>query len=182
MKRLSPLLFSVGLFLLACGGASADSLVVQTCGVLPQAYLPGATRLETVDVNGNRCQGAPGAGAAGTAGYPQGAIPVQAAGIGTTAAVGATLPGVAGKTTFLCGFTIGSQATAATSGNAQIVNALSANPSLLQAVAVAPAVATMSQTFAPCIPATGLNTGIAVNAIAAGAGGNTTVYTWGYQA
>lgn len=37
--------------------AHADSLVVTTCGSLPQAYGAGSTRLETIDVNGNRCIG-----------------------------------------------------------------------------------------------------------------------------
>lgn len=35
--------------------AKADSLVVQTCGTLPLAYAPGASRLDTVDINGNKC-------------------------------------------------------------------------------------------------------------------------------
>ena len=35
--------------------AKADSLVVQTCGTLPLAYAPGATRYDTVDINGNKC-------------------------------------------------------------------------------------------------------------------------------
>lgn len=44
---------------LLCGliGANAQSLVVQTCGTLPLAYKPGATRNDTVDVNGNKCIG-----------------------------------------------------------------------------------------------------------------------------
>lgn len=49
--------------------ARADSLVVQTCGTNPQTYAPGATRLDTVDVNGNKCTGA-GAGANPAEGSP----------------------------------------------------------------------------------------------------------------
>ena len=49
----------LGLFLLlpiaASLPAKAQSLVVQTCGTLPKAYAPGATRDDTVDINGNKC-------------------------------------------------------------------------------------------------------------------------------
>jgi hypothetical protein len=43
------------LLVVAVSPAHADSLVVQTCGTNPQTYAPGATRLDTVDVNGNKC-------------------------------------------------------------------------------------------------------------------------------
>jgi hypothetical protein len=49
--------------LLLAGSTSADSLVVQTCGTLPLAYQAGATRADTVDVNGNKCTNAGSAGA-----------------------------------------------------------------------------------------------------------------------
>jgi hypothetical protein len=42
-------------FFLSLVCAQADSLVVQTCGTLPLAYAPGATRNDTIDVNGNKC-------------------------------------------------------------------------------------------------------------------------------
>ena len=42
-------------FLFSIGSAHAESLVVQSCGTLPLAYLPGATRNDTVDTNGNKC-------------------------------------------------------------------------------------------------------------------------------
>ena len=34
---------------------AVGALVVQTCGVLPQAFVAGSTRSLTVDVNGNTC-------------------------------------------------------------------------------------------------------------------------------
>jgi hypothetical protein len=49
--------------LLPAAPTSADSLVVQTCGTLPLAYQAGATRLDTVDVNGNKCTNAGSGGA-----------------------------------------------------------------------------------------------------------------------
>ena len=41
--------------LLSALPAHADSLVVQSCGTLPQAYPAGSTRNDVVDVNGNKC-------------------------------------------------------------------------------------------------------------------------------
>jgi hypothetical protein len=52
MKKLLVALF---LLLPFAVPAKADSLVVQTCGTLPLAYAPGATRFDTVDINGNKC-------------------------------------------------------------------------------------------------------------------------------
>lgn len=52
---------------LLCGSAHAqDALVVATCGTLPLAYAPGATRLLTVNQNGQLC--GTGGGGAGTPG------------------------------------------------------------------------------------------------------------------
>lgn len=42
-------------FLFSIGSAHAESLVVQSCGTLPKAYAPGATRNDTVDINGQKC-------------------------------------------------------------------------------------------------------------------------------
>lgn len=55
---------SAALFLAALhvAPAHAESMVVQSCGSLPQQYAPGATRLETVDRNGNLCTTLPGGG------------------------------------------------------------------------------------------------------------------------
>jgi hypothetical protein len=52
---------------LFCSAAQAqDALVVQTCGTLPLAYAPGATRLLTVDTTGKLC--GTGGGGAGNPG------------------------------------------------------------------------------------------------------------------
>src|SRR6185312_7401057 len=50
-----------------------------------------------------------------------GATPVSISATGTTAATAATLPAAAGKTTFLCGFSIRANATAAATGDATVV-------------------------------------------------------------
>lgn len=90
MRKLG-LLFA---FLLLASPAAADSLVVSTCGTLPLAYAPGATRNDTVDVNGVKCVSSSGGGGgaitiADGADVTQGAIADAAAsagGVGTLSA------------------------------------------------------------------------------------------------
>lgn len=114
--------------------------------------------------------------------YPSGATPVTGMVTGTTTAVSAVLPAVAGKTTYLSGFTVMANATAATSiPNATVTGTVSGSLPFIEAVAALPAVGVTTQSFVPAIPASGVNTSISVNAGAAGAGGNTTIYAWGYQ-
>lgn len=60
MKRLlSGLLF---VLVSAISLWADDALVVQTCGTLRQQYAPGATRQQTVDINGNTCTDTGGSG------------------------------------------------------------------------------------------------------------------------
>lgn len=73
-KLLFGALFLLGLGL-CVAPASADALVVTTCGTLPQAYSAGGTRLETVDVNGNTCT-TPSAAASSTPQAISGAVNV----------------------------------------------------------------------------------------------------------
>lgn len=109
------------------------------------------------------------------------ANPITASAIGTTGATTATLAGVASKTTFICGFTITSDATAALAGTATVTGTVTGTMSYIQNVGGATAAGILSQSFAPCIPASAANTGIAINSVAAGTGGNTAVTAWGYQ-
>jgi len=83
-------------FFLSLACAQADSLVVQTCGTLPLAYAPGATRNDTVDVNGNKCVdvvigggSAPGAGS-----QPYNYTPLSPGqyGLAVTSSTGLTIP------------------------------------------------------------------------------------------
>ena len=113
--------------------------------------------------------------------YPSGATPITASATGTTGATTATLAGTSSKTTYICGFSITSDATAGVAGTATATGTISGTLSFVQGVAVAPAVSDLSKTFAPCVPASATNTGIAVNSVAAGIGGVTAVTTWGYQ-
>lgn len=109
------------------------------------------------------------------------ANPITASNTGTTGATTATLAGVASKTTFICGFTITSDATAALAGTATVTGTVTATLNYIQNVGGATAAGILTQTFMPCIPASAANTGIAINSVAAGTGGNTAVTAWGYQ-
>lgn len=115
--------------------AHADSLVVQVCGTLPLAYKPGSTRLDTVDINGNKCMSGSGGGGGTTnitqvggvnvptgGGLQSGALPVDestssqfhtdlTAAVGT---VGSTSPAT---TSAIGGNIITSEPTAGSNGN-----------------------------------------------------------------
>jgi hypothetical protein len=57
--------------------SKADSLVVATCGTLPLAYAPGATRLDTVDTTGKLCTSSTGGGGGGAVTIADGADVAQ---------------------------------------------------------------------------------------------------------
>lgn len=113
--------------------------------------------------------------------YPAGATAITASATGTTAATTATLAAAAGKFTYLCGFSIDATATAATTGNATVTGTITGTLNFTQGVAVSPAVGSVFRTFTPCVPSSAANTAIAINAIAAGTGGVTSVTAWGYR-
>lgn len=113
---------------------------------------------------------------------PAGAIPVMASATGTTGVVTATLPAAAGMTTWLCGFSIRANATAALTGNATITGTLGGTMNFTQWVApTASGIGIVEPPFLECIPGSTINTAIAVNSIAAGTAGVTSVTAWGYQ-
>lgn len=118
---------------------------------------------------------------AGTAGFPAGATPITVNASGTTLAVNATLAAAVGKFTYICGYMISVNATAATFGAGAIANVVTANMGMNVPVFAAPAVAITQQVFTPCIPSIATNTAITVVSPAAGAVGNNQVYAWGYQ-
>jgi hypothetical protein len=113
--------------------------------------------------------------------------PVTASATGTTGAVVATLPAVAGKTAYICGFYYtGTNATAAnTATSVTITGTITATMTFgfptLAAAATVPNTIPIDEEFIPCIAASGLNTAIAVNGPALGAGSTqATVTAWGY--
>lgn len=109
------------------------------------------------------------------------AVPVTATATGTTAATVATIPAVAGKTAYICGFTITADATALAVGTAVVSGTISGSLSYLQGIfAVTSGASDLTKTFNPCIPASAANTAIVVTSAAAGTGGNTIVNVQGY--
>lgn len=118
----------------------------------------------------------------GSGPYPAASTPITANVVGTTGAVSANLPATAGKTTYICGYQVQANANAAISvPNASITGTNGGLLPFIEAVAATPAVGTTAQVFTPCIPASAVNTQISVNAGAAGTGGNTAIYAWGFQ-
>ena len=111
------------------------------------------------------------------------ATPVTASTTGTIAATTATLAGVAGKTTYLCGFSIRANATAAATGNATVTGTITGTLNFTQWTA--PLASGLGITEPPigpsCIPASAANTAINVVSAAPGAGGTVSVSAWGYQ-
>lgn len=114
-------------------------------------------------------------------GFPSGAVPITATGIGTTAATSATLTAVAAKTTYICGFTITADATSAIAAAATVTGTISGSLNYIQNVGAATAAGILTQTFYPCIPASAVNTNIVITSAAAGLAGNTNVNAWGFN-
>ena len=118
-------------------------------------------------------QGAEGFPTAGTAGYPAGATPVHAFATGANAPLAPSLPGVAGKTTYITGFEITSGgATAAALGGATLSGVLGGSIFYIFDVPAGAALTSrgLIVTFDPPIPASALNTAIAMAVPATGAG------------
>jgi len=111
---------------------------------------------------------------------PPGAQSVAVSAVGTTGVVTATLPAQASMTNWLCGFAIRSSATAAVTGDATVTGTVNTLHFTEFVSPVASGIGTVDQRFDPCIPASAFNTAIAVNSIAAGTAGVTSVTAWGY--
>ena len=99
-----------------------------------------------------------------------------------TAATTATLAGAASVTTYICGFSIRANATAAATGNATVTGVITATMNFTQWTApLASGLGITEMIFAPCIPASAANTSIAVVSAAPGLGGVVSVSAWGYK-
>ena len=66
---------------------------------------------------------------------PPGAIPITISAVGTTGVVTATLPASTSMTTYICGFSIRSNATAAATGNATVTGTVSGTMNFTEWVA-----------------------------------------------
>ena len=114
--------------------------------------------------------------------YPLGAVPITASATGTTAATTATLTNVSGHTTYICGYSVRANATAATTVLDTVTGVITAT--LSSYLWVAPAASGLGvdeQVFSPCIPASAVSTSIAVVSGAPGTGGLVSVKAWGYS-
>jgi hypothetical protein len=107
---------------------------------------------------------------------------VTASATGTIAAVTATLPAAASKTTYICSLSIAASASAAASVPATVTGTVSGSLNYNQPVTAISAVGVpLIVSYSPCVPASAVNTPIVVNAGAAGTGGVTAVTATGYQ-
>lgn len=121
-------------------------------------------------------------GTVGQLPYPVTAVPYTATATGTTAATTATLTGAASVTTYLCGFSIRANATAAATGNATVTGVITATLNFTQWTAPnASGLGITEMIFSPCIPASGTNQSVAVVSAAPGTGGVVSVTAWGYK-
>jgi hypothetical protein len=114
--------------------------------------------------------------------YPATAVPITAAATGTTAATTATLTNVSGHTTYICGFSIRANATAAATGNATVTGTITGTLDFTQWTAPnASGLGVTEELFSPCVPASAVSTSIAVVSAAPGTGGVVSVSAWGYS-
>lgn len=122
-------------------------------------------------------------GVGGSAGAPAGAVEVTSSNTGSTAAVTATLPGVAGKFTYICGFyATGNTTTTANVTAVTVAGTVSGSMVFNIAHPVSPALGTASPSnFSPCISSSAVNTAITVTSAADAAGVSISVAAWGYQ-
>lgn len=117
-----------------------------------------------------------------TSQYPSGAVPITISATGTTGATTATLAASASIKTYICGFSIRANATAAATANSTVTGTVTGTLNFTQWTApLASGIGLTEQVFMPCIPSSAINTGIAVISAAPGTGGVVSVTAWGYQ-
>ena len=116
----------------------------------------------------------------GGAGYPAGATPIAASNTGTISATSLTLSTGASVTTYICGYSIRANATAAATGNATVTGTISSMNFTQWTAPNASGLGINEQIFVPCIPASAANTGIVVTSAAPGTGGVVSVTAWGF--
>lgn len=114
--------------------------------------------------------------------YPLTAVPITASATGTTGATTATLTNVSGHTTYICGYSVRANATAATTVLDTVTGVITATMSSeLWVAPAASGIGVDEQIFTPCIPASAVSTSIAVVSGAPGSGGNVSVKAWGFS-
>jgi hypothetical protein len=150
--------------------------------VLTAAALPTLARAQTVPCTGpigGVCVPIIPFTAGGTSGgYPSSSTPVQGNATGSTGAVVGTLAGVAGKTTYICGFAVSAVGSGAV-GPITIAGLVTSSQ-VYQFTAAATGGA-LTQAFTPCIPASAANTAITTTTTADGTATAVDVNSWGFQ-
>jgi hypothetical protein len=113
--------------------------------------------------------------------YPAGSTPITVSATGTTGATTATLATGASVTTYICWMSIRANATAAATGNATVTGTITGTLNFTQWTApLASGLGVTEMVFNPCVPASAVNTGIAVVSAAPGSGGTVSVSAGGY--
>lgn len=165
MKRL---LLVIALLLLVSPAQAYRA--VTSCPGTVNLWTAGSGGVDVVvDLKGNVCISGPE--------FPAGATPVTNSGTGQTA----TLAAAAGQTTYICGFSARSNATAAVQGNLTIAGTISGTMNFAHVTTVLGTITPTEQYFYPCIPGSAVNTAIVITAPAPGAGGVASTTAWGYQ-
>jgi hypothetical protein len=101
---------------------------------------------------------------------------------GTTGAVVGTLSGAAGKVTYICGFNVQAIGGTSTVGPITIAGLLTSSQVYQTDVNSATVGKTVaSANFAPCIPASALNTAITITTTADATASAVDVNAWGYR-
>jgi len=167
-------------------GAQADAACGSDNGSCSAIALIKRTNQNVTTLNTTAGAAVPaGTNTIGTVGqlpYPVGAVPITASTTGTTGATTATLAASASIKTYICGFSIRANATAAATANSTVTGTVTGTLNYTQWTAPnASGLGITEQIFAPCIPSSAINTGIAVISAAPGTGGVVSVSAWGYQ-
>jgi hypothetical protein len=146
-------------------------------------FFVGDARAQTVS-----CAGPTAGNCAATAaiapgvGVTAGQTAVISSATGTTGAVVATLPGVASKFTYICGFyATGNEAATGAVVAVTVAGMVSGSMVFNISHPVTPSLGIANQSFTPCLPSSAVNTAITVTSAADAAGTNVSVAAWGYQ-
>lgn len=182
MKKLALSLFA----LFALAGAQALAQVipqpVPPPGAIGCAYNVTPPTLTDTQAGQVQCDNRGGLIVGNSGGMPANAVAITTSATGTTNATAATLAAVSGKTTYICGFSIRANATAAATGNATVAGTITGTLNFTQWTApLASGIGLVEREFLHCIPASATNTTIVITGAAPGAGGVISVSAWGYQ-
>lgn len=151
-------------------------------GALTMAAVTTAAPAYTTAQTSNLSMGLDGGLRVSPSTYPTGAVPITASATGTTAATAATLTNVASHTTYICGFSIRANATAAATADSTVAGTISGTMHYTQWTApAASGIGVTEQIFPNCIPASAASTSIVVTSAAPGAGGVISVTAWGFS-